>query len=521
MRRDLMRTVRDVRRWWTTATWLVAGAACVPDAVDGPAVMPVLEIRDAPRGGDPAFYWLAPVVTPPAPTGTFHDHATVAVEVAELSTGRVAARFATGGGPAGPVLVERTIPAYLTRWNTRRCNTGPCSLPTNRIYRISVIVSPVGHAPFVAGYADAFLVSNPNEAARVDRSRFVPVVNGDALSVRFRIEDGMLGGIRVAPVDPTITVGQQLQLVASVVDLDGQPIAANPTYYTSNTVAAVVSATGLVTGISPGAAYLFAQVGTRKDSTLVTVTAGGNLAPAPRTPFDGARVLQDNAASGCATDPLIGNGFVIPLTWSNGVGPLPIVDYEVRVHHPASGSVLLDGRVSQVGAVVSGCGQYVDDARLDGWEFLVRAVYSNQSTGPWGSATFGFLTAGTSPDFTLDPPDFGSGKTQVSLNGNVDAITSSTVVLRANSRTPSWIFSPPHVELYVGDGSLQDAFYRSIGSPTVTSIIDNGITRLWIRSLTWDPAAPIGPGTHTIRGFGVTWDGRPVVTAGGVVTIVP
>lgn len=515
-----MRTAYDVRRWWATAGLLV-GAACAPDAVDGPGIAPNLEIRDALRGGDPAFYWLSPVVSPPAPTGTFHDHATVAVEIAELATGRVAARFATGGGPAGPVLVERTIPAYITRWNTRRCNTGPCFLPNNRVYRMTVIVSPVGHAPFVAGYADAFLVPNATEAARVDRSRFVPVVNGDFLSIRFRIEDSMLGGISVTPVDPAISLGQQVQLVALVVNLDGQPVPASPTYYTSNPAVAVVSAGGLVTGVWPGSAYLFAQVGARKDSTLVTVTTGGNLAPAPRTPFTGARVLQDNAASGCATDPVAGNGFVIPLTWSNGVGPLPVIDYEVRVHHPATGSVLVDGRVSQVGAVVNGCAQLVDDARLDGWEFLVRAVYSDQSTGPWGSATFGFLTAGTSSDFTLDPPDFGPGKTQVSMNGNVDAITSATVGLRATSRTPSGFGGPTSFEFYLGDGSLQDAFYRSIGAPTSTSMFDNGIFRTWLQSTVWDPAAPVVPGTHTVRASGTMWDGRHVVTAGSTVTIVP
>ncbi|MBL8982302.1 MAG: hypothetical protein JNL26_08955 [Gemmatimonadetes bacterium] len=515
-----MQTARDVRRWWATAGLLV-GAACAPDAVDGPGIAPTLEIRDALRGGDPAFYWLSPVVTPPAPTGTFHDHATVAVEIAELSTGRVAARFATGGGPAGPVLVERAIPAYITRWNTRRCNPGPCVLPSHRVYRISVIVSPVGHAPFVAGYADAFLVTSPNEAARVDRSRFVPVVNGDFLSVRFRIEDSMVGGIRVTPVGPTIVLGQQLQLVASVVDLDGQAMAANPSFFTSNAAVAVVTSTGKVTGVMPGSAYLYAQVGSRRDSTLVTVTGGGEIAPAPRTPFSGARVLQDNAASGCAIDPVAGNGFVIPLTWSNGVGPLPVIDYEVRVHHPASGSVLLDGRVSQVGSVVSGCAQLVDDARLDGWEFLVRAVYADQSTGPWGAATFGFLAGGTTSDFTLDPPDFGAGKTQVSINGNVDAITSATVGLLVINRTPMWISSPPLVELFLGDGSLQDAFYRAIGSPTVSSIADNGIFRRWSLSLTWDPAAPVVPGTHTVRASGTLWDGRHVVTAGSTVTIVP
>ena len=502
-------------------------AACSPDATSSPllAPLPTQAILDGARGGDPGFFWLPPIVPVPGNSGPIDETATVAVEVVELQSGRVAARFATGGGPAGRVFVERSIPAYVARWQTTQCNTGPCRIPSNRVYRMSVVVTPaagVGPA-FVAGYADAFVVAHPREIPGVDRTRFVPVVNGDVLNVAFRIEHGMLGSVRVSPSSASLTVGQQLQLSAAANDIRGRPSAMPRLFWTHDVGVATVSPTGLVTAAGPAATWAVVMVGSRRDSMLVTVGAAAEVAPVPLTPASGVRVLQDNPLSGCSYDPVAGFGFVMPLSWTAGVGFIPLTGHELRVEHPATGTVLLNAVVNGTSTTFAACGQKVDAGRLDGWEFRVRAQYAGGSFGPWGTAAFGFLpgTPNGFGDVTLDPPNYGAGKTQVSIAGTVDPLTSATVSLQSRTRTWTTVVTAPIVQLYLGDATNQDAYYRAIGAPILVGVMDQGSIRFWLQNLLWDPTSSTTPGIQTVRAMSAALGGEVTVSPGQSVTIVP
>jgi hypothetical protein len=124
---------------------LAALAACADQQPTGPILTPDVNsaILDAPRGGDPDFFWLSPTVpTTPAPTGPFDATllSQLAVEVCTLGptqscvAGPPLARFTSTSAP-GPtrVKLEPPLERYLLSWPTNAYPVEP-----SRFYRISV-----------------------------------------------------------------------------------------------------------------------------------------------------------------------------------------------------------------------------------------------------------------------------------------------------------------------------------------------------------------------------------------------
>jgi hypothetical protein len=88
--------------------------------------------------------------------------------------------------------------------------------------------------------------------------------------------DGGVVGLEVqAPVDPRLEVGEQVQLSARALDVDGETVDAEILWRASDT-ALSVDATGLVTGVGPGSSDVQAVVGSLT-SERITFTV---LAPA-------------------------------------------------------------------------------------------------------------------------------------------------------------------------------------------------------------------------------------------------
>lgn len=79
--------------------------------------------------------------------------------------------------------------------------------------------------------------------------------------------------VRVTPVNPTVVLGQTVQLTATALDADGGELAGRPFIWESSNVAvASVSSSGLVTGVSVGGPVVIGATSEgRRGSTAVTV----------------------------------------------------------------------------------------------------------------------------------------------------------------------------------------------------------------------------------------------------------
>ncbi|MCK6551504.1 hypothetical protein L6R52_37050, partial [Myxococcota bacterium] len=135
------------------------------------------------HGGTTGFFFLPPITTWPTTSGVFSKHATPTVEIRELDAsgglGRTVAVFTTTSGPGGQLV--RVIDAqqrYVVDWDTRQF-----TLSTSTIHRIRVLVP--GRE---LGFADVRFVGSVAEVGGVDRSEYVPMIDGYTLPIAFRIE---------------------------------------------------------------------------------------------------------------------------------------------------------------------------------------------------------------------------------------------------------------------------------------------------------------------------------------------
>lgn len=89
------------------------------------------------------------------------------------------------------------------------------------------------------------------------------------------------GGVQLMPIQPTVKVGGGLALAATVRDPLGRPLPGEPeAWRSSDTLVARVSDAGVVTGVAPGRATVYAYAGARWGMSEVTVVSGaGDVLP--------------------------------------------------------------------------------------------------------------------------------------------------------------------------------------------------------------------------------------------------
>ena len=136
--------------------------------------------------------------------------------------------------------------------------------------------------------------------------------------------------------------------------------------------------------------------------------------------------------------------------------------------------------------------------------------------GDVGTLTTGLvLTA-----FTQGAPSYGTGKTEVDIDGANLATTSSTTVALSAQALVSQNGGNPFskVEFYVLNTATNG--YTFIGAASATAGPNTSPTRPWNYAFTWDPGASIQPGTLTIIAVGVDSDGDATVTTAQMVTAV-
>lgn len=150
-------------------------------------------ISDAPRGGNPHFFWLPPMVArPDSFAGTFDAGVRPTVRICELEGGecvRIVAEFGPGTG-TDAVRLSAADEHYVVNWHTRQYTLDP-----DRTYRILVSArdpkgDPAKTAVVELGSADVDPVRSSRELVTVEPGRYVGVVLGTTLPIKFRIEQG-------------------------------------------------------------------------------------------------------------------------------------------------------------------------------------------------------------------------------------------------------------------------------------------------------------------------------------------
>jgi len=180
-----------VMHWRHTLLAAVAAvlAACGEPIPTAPRVSTA--IADAARGSATDFTWRAPTVpTNPTTTGSFDATALsqLAIEICKLNSGQTActgsltARYTSSGSTR--IQLDATRQEYWVGWRTSS------SLSTGAFYRVRAFRNGIE-----TGFIDVDVVSNTSSLGTVDRTRYVGVVRGATLDIRFRIEQPTAGAL--------------------------------------------------------------------------------------------------------------------------------------------------------------------------------------------------------------------------------------------------------------------------------------------------------------------------------------
>jgi alpha-tubulin suppressor-like RCC1 family protein len=229
-----------------------------------------LAVADASGSFKSGFYWLPPMVAQPSYSGTFDAALSPTVEICELvsdACGTVIATYTTTDGPGGEtVKLHVDEENYHVNWHTNQF-----TLSTTAFYRVSV---RAGINNTLLGYADVQPVSNGSGLKKIDTDAYIGLVDGRTLPIKFRIEAGIVGHVRIEPAEATAEPGKAQQFVAVLRDLHGNPVADDVTWASSDEAVATVDQTGLATAIDDGVATITAT-SERISGTAMLVVEGG------------------------------------------------------------------------------------------------------------------------------------------------------------------------------------------------------------------------------------------------------
>lgn len=182
-------------------------AGCRDDVPTSPAG-PAFEIKDgAHSAGNQHFYFLPPLVPPPASTGTFDGSQAAEVQICTWINDACGATIATYSTTSGvgseTVRMSEGDQHYLVNWHTDQFSLDPALT-----YRIRVLV-----AGAELGHADVDVVNSGKELKNVNTGEFVPLLDGRTLPIKFRIEMGAVtvigpdgGSIQSDDGNATITI---------------------------------------------------------------------------------------------------------------------------------------------------------------------------------------------------------------------------------------------------------------------------------------------------------------------------
>ncbi len=123
--------------------------------------------------------------------------------------------------------------------------------------------------------------------------------SGDKATTQPGGSTAVLTSLDLSAPGNTLALNGTMQLSATPKDQNGATYAATVTWNSGSNFVATISATGLVSAVAGGQAYMFATAGAFKDSTLITVITGAY-------PTSAAVYMLPAAYSPGATDVAVG-----------------------------------------------------------------------------------------------------------------------------------------------------------------------------------------------------------------------
>jgi alpha-tubulin suppressor-like RCC1 family protein len=239
------------------------------------------------EGGTPGFYFLPPMVSQPAFTGTFDaDIATLNPQIAicDITNGLdtdcggssagatpAVVVFTTVSTPA--ITLDATTPQYQVNWDTKAAG-----FVAGHSYRLHVRAGAAA-ARRELGFADILLTTTPGQAKHLASDGLIVLQDGRTLPVHFRIETGIPGSILVTAAAAQVPTGSTDMITATTVDLHGAPLTGAGITWSS----ATTPGAGVIASLSPAAG-----VTDNNGATTSLLTAGTAVGTATVTAASGA-----------------------------------------------------------------------------------------------------------------------------------------------------------------------------------------------------------------------------------------
>jgi len=219
---------------------------------------PNASISDAANGGRLGFYFLPSLVTNPGTfdgtfDGTLQPYATICALVsasAGCGDGENLMVFPFGGEKPTGISVDALTQSYGANWSKPTLGLGKYRLSVN----VDVTVFGLSRQISI-GFMDLQVIAKKKDP--VDAG-FVGVVKGSPIPFKFRIENGVIGGINFDTVYGEIFLGSEYDISMSVFDLHGQPMSCpdHLTFTSSNTFVVSISPIGVFRPVSVGDATI-------------------------------------------------------------------------------------------------------------------------------------------------------------------------------------------------------------------------------------------------------------------------
>lgn len=254
-------------------------------------------LADGANGGNSRFWFLPPLVENPGigPANSTAIFPALRVDVCVLQgsacvAGAPVARFLPASGEddadsrnddEGIRLtgnhnegIRLTGNHYEAVWETSRSTDAASD------YRVTVFAGDVE-----LGHADVVVVDGKGK--KVGRAGYVAVKAGDRLLIPFRIRDGVIRTLTLAPTTAVLAPGGTVALVPTALDYEGHPATGRAiTWITSNPQVATVSARGVVTATGAGTVTITAWMeGVTASATITVRSAVASISLAPSTPL--------------------------------------------------------------------------------------------------------------------------------------------------------------------------------------------------------------------------------------------
>lgn len=261
-----------------------------------PASEPRQEIYHWSNGGNEQFWFFDGGAYPGQTAAPFDANVSPTVRVCRVTGGSCGPNLATFTRTSGSygrlVTVDTANDEYDLTWPTGSSGT---NASPGQVYRISVHA-----ASRELGYLDVYMVTTWQELWTTDGSQYVPWVAGVNFPLTFYIGQGMPGSLTLSASSITLNVGEGRSITATLRGLQGQVVNDQVDWEmepTSSPGAALLDS-GLVVGLAPGTATLWAWHADIQVSIPVTVTDTRRAWNAHTTPDDqGNRGLWGSAAN--------------------------------------------------------------------------------------------------------------------------------------------------------------------------------------------------------------------------------